>query len=85
MTTEEIDGFLKKSKLPPNKYLKITMKKRNAIYGIFIKCKDANDLAAKNFWRIVPFTNLEEYQKTRDLNLSRLFNGSEFSKISIEN
>ncbi len=84
MSSEEIEKFIKATKLPANKYLKISFKKRNAVYGIFIHCKDARDLETKNFWRIVTLTHFKDYQTSKDINLSRIFHGSEFSKLSVE-
>jgi hypothetical protein len=84
MNTEEIQKFLGSHKLPENKYLKITLRKRNPIYGVFIESKDANDLQVKNFWRFVSMTNFNEWQTSKDINLSRIFNGSDFVKIAVE-
>lgn len=84
MNTEEIQKFLNANTIAPNKHLKISFKKRNPVYGLIVHCKDATDLQAKNFWRIVSVTNYKEWQKSRDLNLSRIFHGSEFSKLTIE-
>jgi len=84
MTTEEIKKFVSANNLAENKHLKISFKKRNAVYGIFVDCKDAAELQAKNFWRIVPVNNIKDWRKSHDLNLSRLFSGSDFSKLSVE-
>ncbi len=84
MNSEEIEKFVNNNKLPANKYLKITFKKRNPVYGIIIQCKDAGDLQAKNFWRIVTLTHFKEWQTSKDINLSRIFHGSEFSKLAVE-
>jgi len=40
-------------------------------------------LSAKNFWRIVTSKNFDAYNKSKDVNLARLFNGTEFSKLSL--
>jgi hypothetical protein len=83
MTTEEIQKFIKGNKIPDNQCLKITFKKRNPVYGVFVEYRDAAELQAKNFWRIVNISNFEEWQKSKDINLSRLFNGSDFSKLAL--
>ncbi len=83
MTTEEIQKFIKGNKVVDSQLLKITFKKRNPVFGAFVEYKDASELQAKNFWRIVSQTHFEEWQKSRDINLSRLFNGSDFSKLSV--
>jgi len=83
MNTEEIQKFLQSNKLPDAKTFKITFKKRNPLNGIFIDCKDANDLQSKNLWRFVTMANFEEWKSSKDINLSRIYSGSDFAKISI--
>ncbi|MBS4043718.1 MAG: short-chain dehydrogenase [Chitinophagaceae bacterium] len=60
----------------------IQFKKRNSITGIFVKGKDYEELKEKNFWRIVTGTNIENYNKTQDLSLARIFSGLEMVKLS---
>jgi hypothetical protein len=38
----------------------------------------------KNFWRVVPEKNIEEWKKSRNMNLARIFNGQEFTKLAID-
>lgn len=83
MNVLEIQKFLATNKLAKDKYLKITFKKRDAIYGIFVQGNDHADLEPKNFWRIVTFTHFEEYNKSKNINLAKIFSGSEFTKISV--
>ena len=71
------NGYLSKSPL------KIEFKKRNAIYGIFVKSPDYEDLKSKNFWRIVPKSQLENYLQTRNNGLAKIFNGAEFAKLTL--
>jgi len=40
-------------------------------------------LRAKNLWRIVNGASIEEYQKSKDLNLARIFNGVEFTRLNV--
>jgi hypothetical protein len=84
MSIEEIQKFIHSNKLPDNKYLKISFKKRNPVYGVFVQYKDADELKTKNFWRIVSLTNFKEWQTSQDINLSRIFNGSDFQKLTVE-
>jgi hypothetical protein len=70
-------GYLAKSPL------KIEFKKRNAIHGIFVKSNDYEDLKSKNFWRIVGEANITEWLRTKDNNLAKIFNGSEFNRLII--
>jgi len=81
MNIEQIELFLKKEKAEPQACVKINFKKRDAIYGLFVKSPDYDDLKSKNFWRIVTKTHFEQWNKTRDMNLARIFNGSEFTRL----
>ena len=83
MTVEQIEQFLQKEKVPQGKIIRFEMKKRNPIRGLIVKDRDYDELKVKNFWRIVTQTHLAEYTKTKDVNLARIFNGSEFAKLSL--
>ncbi|HLZ89822.1 MAG TPA: hypothetical protein VKQ52_21360, partial [Puia sp.] len=61
---------------------KIFFKTRSTVEGAFIKSPDYLELKRKNFWRIVSRVNLANYRASGDINLSRIFNGSEFVKLS---
>ena len=50
--------------------------------GIFISTADYEELKAKNFWRIVGEVNIDNYRKSRDMSLARMFSGTEFTKLS---
>ena len=43
---------------------------------------DYDELKSKNFWRIVTSSNIEVWKKTKDMNLARIFNGMEFTRLS---
>lgn len=83
MQIEEIEKFLDTKLTTDDKYIKIDFKKRDSIYGMFVKDRDYNDLKSKNFWRIVTRTNFDEYRKSKNTNLSRIFSGSDFSKLTL--
>jgi hypothetical protein len=83
MQIEEIEKFLDTKLTADNKYIKIDFKKRDSIYGLFVKDRDYNDLKSKNFWRIVTRTNFDEYKKSKNTNLAKIFSGSDFSKLSL--
>src|SRR6266705_2902141 len=57
------------------KTLNIHFKQRSTIKGLFIKGNDYKDLKSKNLWRIVTNTNIDQWKKTKDINLARIFNG----------
>jgi len=78
MTIEQIERFIGTER---DCFSKISLKART-VEGIFIKAADFVELKKKNFWRIVTVNKLEEYRRSKDLNLSRIFNGQEFIKLS---
>jgi hypothetical protein len=83
MNSEQIKKFVETKITRKDKYVKIEFSKREPIYGIFVTDADYTDLSAKNFWRIVTSRNFDAYNKSKDINLARIFNGSEFSKLSL--
>jgi hypothetical protein len=86
MNSEQIKNFLSKNVSTKDQYVKINFQKREAVYGLFVTDeKDYNDLSAKNFWRIVTQKNFDQYSKSKDVNLSRIFNGSEITRLSLLN
>jgi hypothetical protein len=84
MRPEEIKKFLEKNKADKT-YVKIDFPKRDSIYGLFIKDADYDDLSNKNFWRIVTRLHFDEYSKSKNSNLAKIFNGAEFSRLSLLN
>ena len=82
MTTEQIENFLAKNPLAASQSAKVFFKTRSTFEGMFIQAPDYSELKKKNFWRIVAATRLDEYRRSKDISLSRIFNGSEFTKLS---
>lgn len=80
MTFELIEKFVE-SKDAKGRAVNISFKQRNALAGLFIKWKDYDELKVKNFWRIVPESRIEEWKKTNDVQLAKLFSGSDFTKL----
>jgi hypothetical protein len=84
MNIEDIQKFLDNKTSSGNEHVKITFKKRDAIYGLFVRDnKDYGELRAKNFWRIVPKSQFDAYQRSRNVGLAKIFSGSEFSRLTI--
>jgi hypothetical protein len=83
MTVEQIETFLAKETIPSGKVIRFELKKRNPVRGLIVQGRDYNDLKAKNFWRIVTQTNLAAFQKSKDINLAKIFSGSDFAKLSL--
>jgi hypothetical protein len=82
MTVEQIETWLRKEPIPKDKIIRFELKKRNPVRGLIVEGRDHNELKAKNFWRIVTQSRLADYQKTKDINLARIFSGSDFAKLS---
>lgn len=82
MTNEQIEKFLS-SDIKQNSLIRISFKTRNSILGIFIRTQDFDELKTKNFWRIVSEANIPQWEKSKDLNFCRMFNGAEFTKLSL--
>lgn len=81
MTSELIEKYLshpERSELP----LHIHFRKRDTVVGLFIRSRDYSELRSKNLWRIVSQANLEEWHRTHNEYLSRIFNGIEFTRLS---
>lgn len=83
MQIEEIEKFLDSKTTADSLCVKIDFKKRNTVYGLFVKDGDYNYLKSKNFWRIVSQQHAAEWKKSKSNNLVRIFSGSDFSKLSI--
>jgi hypothetical protein len=83
MTVEQIESFLEKESIPQGKIIRFELKKRDPVRGLIVQGRDYNDLKSKNFWRIVTQKNLTAYQKTNDINLAKIFAGSDFAKLSL--
>jgi len=83
MTVEQIEQFLSRETVPQGKIIRFEMKKRNPVRGLIVKGKDYDELKGKNFWRIVTQMNLTEYQKTQNINLAKIFSGTDFAKLSL--
>jgi hypothetical protein len=81
MTNEQIEKFLSNDG-KSNNLVRISFQTRNSIQGIFIQTPDFDELKSKNFWRIVSEANFEQWKKSKDYNLCRMFNGAEFTKLA---
>lgn len=83
MNIDEIQKFLDKTSTG-SAYVKITFKRRDAVYGLFVReHKDYGDLKSKNFWRIVPQNQFEAYSRSKNIGLAKIFHGSDFSRLTV--
>lgn len=80
MTNEQIEKIIQ-PKVLGNTPVQISFKSRASIKGIFINSNDFEELKAKNLWRIVAEARIDNYNSSKDGNLARIFNGSEFVKL----
>ncbi|HTQ66886.1 MAG TPA: hypothetical protein VMI12_18970 [Puia sp.] len=81
MTSELIEKFINKNEAE-DKLVLIHFKERTSIEGIFVKGQDYKELKSKNFWRVVKADAVAEWAETKDMNLTRLFNGLSFTKLT---
>jgi len=81
MTNDQIERFLQANYIDKAP-VKVSFKSRKPVVGLFIKTADYGELKSKNFWRIVGELNVESYKKSKDLNLARIFSGSEITRLS---
>ncbi|MEO6404422.1 MAG: short-chain dehydrogenase [Ferruginibacter sp.] len=81
MTNEQVEKFLDTQPAKPIPVM-ISFKTRNSFAGLFLKTADYAELTKKNFWRIVSEANIANYNSTGDASLARIYNGSEFTRLS---
>jgi uncharacterized membrane protein YheB (UPF0754 family) len=81
MTSEMIEKFIVNKGRNGNA-VNIHFKERSIVNGMFIMGKDFNELKSKNFWRIVSSTFMEEWKKTENMELARIYNGNVFTRLT---
>ena len=81
MTSDQISKFLEGKDLV-KQAIKIDFKTRNSITGIFLRSNDFAEMKSKNFWRIVTEAQFSEWKQTNNASLAKIFNGSEFTRLS---
>jgi len=84
MSNEEIERFLVRQNVNESHKVKITFKKRNTLYGIFLRGKDFGELKHKNFWRIVTGAHADEWHEKKNMDNARIFSGADFSSLAIK-
>ena len=80
MTNDKIEKFID---CKPKKNVKVNIhfKQRATVKGLFIRTDDYEELKSKNFWRIVADSKVDEWERTKDSSLARIFNGAEFTRL----
>ena len=81
MNIEEIESFMGKASSEDAQLMTISFKKRDAILGFIVKGSDYSDLKSKNFWRVVKQKDIEAWERSKNVELAKIFNGSEFSRL----
>lgn len=81
MTNELIEKFIEND-IRKDKVVKIHFKTRQTITGLFVAGADYGEMKKKNFWRIVVEAKQSEWETTNNLGVSRLFSGSEFTRLT---
>ena len=80
MTNDQIENFLQR-KNEKEISTRISFKSLPTINGIFIRSSDFDFLKGKKLWRIVSETKIEDFLKSKDESLARIYNGTEFTKL----
>ena len=83
MTTEMITQFIE-NKNRKNNAVNVHFKERSTVKGLFIRSTDYDELRYKNLWRIVSHAKIEEWNRTKNIDLSRIFNGISFTRLTDE-
>ncbi|MDE3236809.1 MAG: short-chain dehydrogenase [Bacteroidota bacterium] len=81
MTPDNIEKYVEETSRK-NSIINVSFKERNVLTGIFVRGTDYDELKKKNFWRIVSIANLDNWNATKNINLSKLYNGISFTKLS---
>ena len=82
MTNEAIIKFIE-AKGHATKALNIHFKTRSTITGLFVRGNDFQELQSKNFWRIVPRSQFDAYNHSKNVGLAKIFHGGEFSRLTL--
>lgn len=82
MTNEQIEHFFQTAKLDST-MVQISFKTRSAIIGMFIQTNDYAELKSKNLWRVVSESKVSDFNVRRDVNIARIFNGTEMTRLNI--
>lgn len=83
MTSEMIEKFIE-NKERHDLAVNIHFKERSTVTGIFIRSADYGELKVKNLWRVVSNGKIEEWKKTKNVELAKIFNGLSFTRLTDE-
>jgi hypothetical protein len=80
MTIERIERFVKDHLNLPH-YIDVHMKGKSLEPVMFIAGGDYEELKEKNFWRVVSASKAEQWEKTKDYKLVRIYSGTLFTSL----
>jgi len=83
MTIETIKQFVE-NKNRKNIVVNIHFKERSTVKGLFIQSADYEELKDKNLWRVVSDSKIEEWNRTRNMDIPKIFNGLSFTRLTEE-
>lgn len=83
MTNDQIEKYIAQKTRKSNP-VNIHFKDRQPVSGIFVQSADFDELKSKNLWRFVSSKHIGEWEETQNQNLSRIFNGISFTRLSDE-
>ena len=83
MTSEMIEKFVE-SKSRKSLAVNIHFKERSAVKGMFIRSGDYDELKGKNLWRVVSDAKIEEWNRTKNMDIPKIFNGLSFTRLTEE-
>lgn len=83
MTLEQIEKYVEKE-IRLGSLIYIHFKDRQTVSGVFVQTSDYQELKSKNLWRVVTEANYADWNKTKNQNLNRIFNGASFTRLSNE-
>lgn len=81
MTPEQIEKYIEKQDRKGG-LISIHFKDRQSVTGTFVETTDYDELKLKNLWRVVTEANISDWNKTKNQNLNRIFNGASFTRLS---
>lgn len=82
MTQEQIKAAIQRN--GTDRLFEIGFKARQSLKGLFIRTKDYEELNRKNLWRIVSESYIAEYYRTKNEDLARIFNGTDFIRMEAQ-
>ena len=83
MTSEVIEKFIE-NKSRKSTMVNIHFKERSSVKGMFIRSGDFEELKMKNLWRVVSDAKIEEWKRTKNMDLPKIFNGLSFTRLTDE-